>query len=269
MKSSTKKSPVRRANRRLPGQSLDDLINRTRDNVFAELMPVFLLCAVAIMEWLRVLTDASSNPWHVTLLAMAAIGWSIYRLRASQQLITRYRLGREGERSVAQTLEALKPEGYFVLNDIRVGESERGWNIDHLLVGPAGIFTIETKTLMKPRDGRNKIVYQAPRLFTGNLDLSQHLVQSASQATRVRGMLDEYGLTPGNVRSVLLFPGWFIEYQTGRERSIWVLEPKAFIKWVRNAPVVLSAQDCQALLQFFDGHQQATTCDSCGLAQAS
>jgi hypothetical protein len=37
------------------------------------------------------------------------------------------------------------PDGWHVFNDIPVGE--RGANIDHLVVGPVGVFTINTKNL--------------------------------------------------------------------------------------------------------------------------
>jgi hypothetical protein len=50
--------------------------------------------------------------------------------------------GAEGEEVVGQILEALRAEGWFVIHDVSFG---RG-NIDHILVGPGGIFTIETKS---------------------------------------------------------------------------------------------------------------------------
>jgi hypothetical protein len=50
--------------------------------------------------------------------------------------------GAEGEEVVGQILEGLRERGWFVIHDVSFG---RG-NIDHIVVGPGGIFTIETKS---------------------------------------------------------------------------------------------------------------------------
>src|SRR4051812_27219000 len=50
--------------------------------------------------------------------------------------------GAEGEEVVGGILEGLAAEGWHVIHDVSFG---RG-NIDHIVVGPGGIFTIETKS---------------------------------------------------------------------------------------------------------------------------
>jgi len=50
--------------------------------------------------------------------------------------------GAEGEEAVGRILEGLREEGWCVIHDVSFG---RG-NIDHIVVGPGGIFTIETKS---------------------------------------------------------------------------------------------------------------------------
>ncbi|MFC8916059.1 nuclease-related domain-containing protein [Streptomyces sp. NPDC057116] len=51
--------------------------------------------------------------------------------------------GLEGERKVGRELERLIPQGWRVLHGIEKGN---GGDIDHLLIGPGGVFTINTKT---------------------------------------------------------------------------------------------------------------------------
>ena len=51
--------------------------------------------------------------------------------------------GYEGERVVAKLLEAELPDGFHVFNDVRF--PGRFANIDHLVVGPTGIFVLNTK----------------------------------------------------------------------------------------------------------------------------
>jgi hypothetical protein len=54
-----------------------------------------------------------------------------------------WRVGAEGEEIVAGQLEKLVKRGWTVVHDVPVGE--RGSNIDHVLVGPGGVFTVNSK----------------------------------------------------------------------------------------------------------------------------
>src|SRR5262245_18921199 len=55
-----------------------------------------------------------------------------------------WRKGALGERFNGWLLDRL-PQGGHAFHDVPVGD--RGANIDHLVVGPAGVFTVNTKTL--------------------------------------------------------------------------------------------------------------------------
>lgn len=53
-----------------------------------------------------------------------------------------WRLGAEGEELVGKALQRL-PEGWLSLHSVEVGQ--RDSDIDHVVIGPAGVFTINTK----------------------------------------------------------------------------------------------------------------------------
>lgn len=55
-----------------------------------------------------------------------------------------WRVGAGGEETVGARLEKLHKHGWHVLHAVPVGE--RGSDIDHVLVGPAGVWTLNTKT---------------------------------------------------------------------------------------------------------------------------
>ena len=55
-----------------------------------------------------------------------------------------WRRGASGERVTALWLGRL-PDGWNVFHDVPVGE--RGANIDHVVIGPAGVFTVNTKNV--------------------------------------------------------------------------------------------------------------------------
>jgi hypothetical protein len=69
-------------------------------------------------------------------LALGSVGYA--RLEEARPWL----LGAGGERRVGRELDRLKRSGWTVRHDIR---KRGGGNIDHLVCGPRGVFTIETK----------------------------------------------------------------------------------------------------------------------------
>ena len=62
--------------------------------------------------------------------------------RYAQPIIDRWRRGAQGEEYVDAILDGMRDDGWFAIHDVSVGHG----NIDHIVIGPAGIFTIETKS---------------------------------------------------------------------------------------------------------------------------
>src|SRR5215469_11886270 len=60
-------------------------------------------------------------------------------------------LGFFGERYVAEWLEPLKSKGWFIFHDIQCDGATGKFNLDHVVVGPGGIWVVETKTKRKGR----------------------------------------------------------------------------------------------------------------------
>jgi hypothetical protein len=81
------------------------------------------------------------DPWLAGLAAAAGAAWRL-RFRASQPTRA-WRDGARGERATAHRLQRLERHGYVVLHDLQVPGSHA--NIDHLAVGPAGVFVIDSK----------------------------------------------------------------------------------------------------------------------------
>jgi hypothetical protein len=96
-------------------------------------------------------------PLGVGLVAsLAAAGGAWWRLRFRPSPETQaWQRGAAGERHVARLLEPLVAQGWGVNHDLRVPGSKA--NIDHVVVGPPGIFAIDTKNyrgrLRLSRDG--------------------------------------------------------------------------------------------------------------------
>lgn len=54
-----------------------------------------------------------------------------------------WRKGAEGEEAIGNRLEKLTKLGWFILHAVPVGD--RGSDIDHVVIGPGGVFTLNTK----------------------------------------------------------------------------------------------------------------------------
>ena len=74
-------------------------------------------------------------------LAATAAGWAL-RFRPSRDAVA-WRRGAAGERRTARLLAALERYGWAVLHDLEVPGSRA--NLDHLVIGPGGVFVIDSK----------------------------------------------------------------------------------------------------------------------------
>jgi Nuclease-related domain len=117
-----------------------------------------------------------------------------------------------------------------------------GFNIDHVAIGPAGVFTIETKTRSKPEGRRVRtVVDRAGISIAGAPPSHGPLDQASAQANWLAELLRRSTSKPYRVRPVVLFPGWFVAQKRPRKPSDpWVLEPKAFVKWLERERVQLT-----------------------------
>ncbi|HEY7659903.1 MAG TPA: NERD domain-containing protein [Actinomycetota bacterium] len=83
------------------------------------------------------------------------------------------RRGIQGEERVAAVLAELEADGYEVIHDVEIG---RG-NADHILVGPTGVFVIETK------DWGGRFYPRRGRLMFNNRP-ADHIVDQATMVAR-------------------------------------------------------------------------------------
>lgn len=79
--------------------------------------------------------------WMLTLPATLWAAW-VQRFRPSADTLA-WKKGSTGERATGRVLRRLERRGWVVLHDLRVPGSQA--NIDHLVIGPAGVFVIDSK----------------------------------------------------------------------------------------------------------------------------
>jgi Nuclease-related domain len=77
----------------------------------------------------------------VGALAAVVAGWGL-RFKPSPEAAA-WRRGAAGERRTARLLAVLERHGWAVLHDLAIPRSQA--NIDHLVIGPGGVFVIDSK----------------------------------------------------------------------------------------------------------------------------
>lgn len=235
------KSPLRTKPLRNPGQSLDEEINRlVNDRVMEYLLIPLILLLVAGMEWIAVWTHLPRQPWLFTALAfIALVAWLAYFRRAWVRLQA-LKQGREGERFVGQELEQLRETGARIIHDVPAG----GFNVDHVVICDKGIFAVETKTWSKGRKDARISVRQGRVLKDGYPTDRNPIEQAEAIGSWLRRTLRESTGKELPVRPVVLFPGWYVEpLEPAMKERLWVLEPKAFLKWIGYEPIRLPSED--------------------------
>src|SRR5271166_6165691 len=121
--------------RRTPGQYARATVRRLRMRTLVALG--VLAVATALLGRTFGLHDARFLASEVALLASMFV-ISRYVL----PLVERHDIGAAGEEHVGGLLDELADQRWRVIHDASLG---RG-NVDHILIGPGGLFTIETKS---------------------------------------------------------------------------------------------------------------------------
>lgn len=239
------RSPLKAAPLRNPGQSVDEEIHRfLGDDVFIYILASGFAIVIALLEWLRWYSPTPPHPYFYTVIAIIILAYSTRKLVLAMRKLETLRLGRDGEKVVGQFLEGLREHGYRVLHDI-VGDN---FNIDHLLIGPKGFFTIETKTMSKPARGKPEIDYDGTNILVNGYKPDRDpVVQAKAQAHWIKELVKELTGKSIMVRPAVVYPGWYInQTQKGSRPDVWVLNPKALSSFIENSDGELSDEDVRS-----------------------
>lgn len=155
----------------------------------------------------------------IAALTISAVAWIIKAMVQAVRLhrkIRNCRFGLRGEQAVAQALadRAIAAAGYVVFHDV---PGDGAWNIDHVVVGPGGIFVLETKTRSRRKplwdQPDQKVYYNGQRLRFPWCEDRKAVGQVKLNTQWVRQLLS--GFTPKDIaiQPVIVVPGWFVETQ--------------------------------------------------------
>ena len=156
-------------------------------------------------------------------IALFGVGASLWALRSflvaadCYAQIRNWRFGMRGEQAVAEKLadREIAAAGYVVFHDVPAGSEKKKWNVDHVVVGPGGVFVLETKARSKRKATRDqdesKVIFDGEKLqFPWCVDWDV-VGQVRASADWVRKLVEKVAPDGVLVQPVIAVPGWWVE----------------------------------------------------------
>jgi Nuclease-related domain len=136
-------------------------------------------------------------------------------------LVERHDRGATGEEQVGGLLDGLAGDGWHVIHDASLG---RG-NVDHILIGPAGVFTVETKSHPGP--------VKVGRVHGATL----------SQAQAQRKAIER--VTGERVEALIVFSRAWVDKPLARRKGVRVTPARMLAGYLERRPATLSQEQVQ------------------------
>jgi hypothetical protein len=179
------------------------------------------------------------------LAFVIAMRWLLARLKQRSE----HYLGLFGERVVADFLEPLKVSGWRIFHDMPGETGRERFNIDHVVIGPGGVFAIETRTRPKAgaREGRDdfKVFFDGEQLDWPWGEDRYGIDLATGNAKWLKNWLVKTTGVLTDVIPVLALPGWSVEAPA--HAALRVVNPSWLPDIIdANVPPVLSAKQIEA-----------------------
>jgi len=246
---------------RPPGHSLALQL----DTIWEEFTVKFLLsigCGMfSSLFWPMVLAFLNVPQYRVWALiplapALALVFLTIHYLNEARTLLAKarnYRLGLRGEQAVAEALTEVASAGYRVFHDLPGGDT---WNIDHVVVGPPGVFVIETKARSRRAVTGNqpahKVGYDAETLYFPTGEDRQAIPQARRNARWIAEYLTKKTGERVDAAPLVVLPGWYVERATADTKGIAVMNATYLKKFLTNQPAQLPPAQVRRIITALD-----------------
>jgi nuclease-like protein len=163
-------------------------------------------------------------------LAAMVAGWAL-RFRPSPDVVA-WRQGAAGERRTARLLDPLERHGWAVLHDLAIPRSRA--NLDHLVIGPGGVFVIDSKQYR----GRLQLD-PTGRLWHGRYPLAPTLQAVSFEADQAAQVLPDPGVA---VVPIVVVHGAQVPWGKVVTDGVPVLPARRLPSLLRRLPAVLGPE---------------------------
>ena len=214
-----RRNPLTRGLLRSPGYSLQERLDDVRTDLISlagGMAPIPMF--VYYMTSTTAMTEVA-----VYLLWFFVVGillWAVFRVFALVRQARNLRLGMEAEMAAGQELSMLMRDGFFVFHDL---PGDKKFNIDHVVVGPSGLFAVETKGRPKRvrDDGSGyRVTLQDGRLVFPGWSETAPLEQARLNASWLSKWLTSAVGEQVIAKPVLVLPGWFVERKSPSDVAV-------------------------------------------------
>ena len=138
-------------------------------------------------------------------------------------LVERRDRGASGEEHVGAVLEVLDDEGWLVIHDATLGNG----NIDHILIGPPGVFTIETKSHPGP--------IRVSRVHGGAIGQARAQARAIEQVTGIQA------------EPLIVFSRAFVDKPMARRKGVRVVPARMLVGYLhKRSPRLVPEQISEA-----------------------
>jgi hypothetical protein len=243
---------------RPPGHGLSKKLDAAI-NSFIDRLGLASLCSalatMALVITLRTLgLDASW--WMLAMLVVPTLAlcgialWLTVSTLKLVQVIRRLRLELRGERIVGEVLNGVGA-GCRVFHDFPGGDN---WNIDHVVIGPGGVFAVETKArrrkLLPGPSAAHKVRVEGDRIEYAHGFDEDAIPQARRNAHDLSTHLSRAVGRHVPVEPVVVLPGYFVERD--RSATAQVMNPKYLVEFLRRLPPQLTTKEVDTLSLFVD-----------------
>lgn len=170
---------------------------------------------VLLVAWL----GFGGRGWVLAAVEAAAIVPMVLANRKLEPQIDRWLQGARGEERVGAVLDGLAADGWMAIHDVSLG---RG-NVDHVLVGPGGVFAIETKS-QRGRIGVDRLDPRWLKQAYAERKLMERITGMEVQALLVFSEAWLVGSVPARREGVTVLPARMLAWYLSRQRPTMSVE---------------------------------------------
>jgi len=206
----------------VPGQQLVARVGDSQDDLLLSVFVVFFAGPPMLLWWAMARVPADRFKPDATLW-MYGIGASVMFAWGMRDYVKHWRRrqqARDGllaERVTGMQLNRLQAQGCIVMHDLPA----EGFNIDHVVIAPRGVYAVETKSFRKPKASEGTenyaVVFDGQRLKFPNFVEVDALGQAQRQAQWLSGVLREALGREVRVIPALALPGWRVD----QSEAVW------------------------------------------------
>jgi len=257
-----RRAPFKRETRvlRQPGESLRRRIAKMDEDFLAFLCLASLVPLTVMWLGLRMAAMLPPGSAWIAVIGSLVLFAGIFALAAkwaAAKLLRRcdHELGLYGERVVGDALAVLERHGWRIFHDFPREARGKKFNIDHIAVGPGGVFAIETKSPRKgdarPGTEDHVVIYNGEMLSWPWGDDRLGIDQAIENANWLGTWLTDRTLLKLRVEAVLTFPDWFVREQ--RAGPVRVLNSTLLPRVLAARTSVLGAEQVALIAAQIEG----------------